>query len=172
MEIEGYGDEAPQTAAPEQTAVVVRVTGFSADRVERMVAEQLVEQMREAVREHAQRAVEEALAEQLGTLAKERLAAEIDRVFAEGWTKTGQYGEKVGTATLKDRISDLLNHHDRYNSNRRWLDELVAESVKAHLGGDFKNEIERAQASFRKQVDELLAGKIAEGLRNAFGLRG
>ena len=64
----------------------------------------------------------------------------------------------------------MINERDRYSSSRTWLEELVKKEVDAILKGPFADEVKAAQASFRKQVDELLTSKIVEGLRAALGL--
>lgn len=170
-----YEDEdgpSPEPVEVPKTAIVLKVVGWEAERVEAMVAEKIEEWVTQELRAQLGTKIEAAVEQATQSLVRDRLAVEIERVLAEGWQPTGEYGEAKGPKkTLKDRISDLLNHQDRYSSNRRWLDELIADHVRKVLSGPFAGEVEGAKASFRKQVDELLAGHIANGLRTAFGLR-
>ena len=168
------GDDGPTETPVEipKAAVVLSVTGYDADRVVGMVAEKLAEQADEHLRAAIEAKVTAEVERVCVAVCQERVQQELERVLAEGWTETDNYGSPKGTKkTLRDRIGDLLNYKDQYNSQRRWLDELVSNSVKASLGKDFLAEVEIAKMNFRKQVDELLSGNIAKGLRDAFGLR-
>ena len=163
--------QAAADAAKRPTSLVMKVEGWEADRLVDAVATRLLQGLDKRVQDAIDAKVEEVVGAALETIATDRIKEELEKVLKDGWTPTNEYGKATGPAkTLKDRIGELLQYHERYGSRERWLDACVTKAVQEHLGGAFGEEIAAARASFKKQVDDLLSGKIASGLREAFGL--
>lgn len=116
-------------------------------------------------------AVGEAVEKLVEKIGRERVGKEIDRVLAEGWVITNEYGEARGSATLKDRISQMLNATDRYSSNGTWLNQRVKEQVNEALHKDLKADIEGARNKFKAEVDAVLTATIREALAKNLGLK-
>ena len=121
-------------------------------------------------------AIESSVAEAVGAavekIGQKRIAAEIDKTLAEGWHTVNEYGEsRGGHRTLKDRIGEILNHHDRYGSSKRWMDELVKKRVDEVLAGELKPEIESAKQKFKSEVDSVLTGVIKKAVAEHFGVK-
>jgi hypothetical protein len=154
-----------------ERGVTLQITGYDVERIEALVVAKLADGYQKGLDKRGAVNVESVLTKALDAFIRDKMLVEAEKVLAEGWRKTDEYGSPKGEKLmLRDRISAAINIQDRYNNNRSWLDSLVREQVEKLLGAEFKREMEEAKASFRKQVDELLTGKIAEGLRGAFGL--
>lgn len=104
-----------------------------------------------------------------------RIADTIDEVLAVGWVKTDNYGNATGASLdLKGRINEIITEKKStgYNRESRTLAEkLVAEKVHEVLTRELNAEIEKARASLRSQLDAVVAGKVAETIKQALGLR-
>jgi uncharacterized membrane protein YheB (UPF0754 family) len=154
------------------TELTITIAGLQVDRIERDVAEQLTDRLRNGLDDKLTRMAEQALGSAVDSMMRERCKAELERVLEEGWRKTDTYGNAQGPkVTLRERIGEILLNKQSNYSSQHWLDETVKREVQSLLAGPFKEEIAKAQASFRVQVDSLLTGKIAEGLRKALGLQ-
>jgi hypothetical protein len=136
--------------------------------------------IKSAIRNEVAKAIERAVADSVSDaveaivekIGRERVGKEIDRVLAEGWPVTNEYGEAKGTnLTLKDRIGKILNMQDRYGSSQRWLDERVKAQVQETLNKDLKADIQAARDKFKTEVDAVLTATIREALAKNLGLR-
>jgi hypothetical protein len=114
-----------------------------------------------------------AVGEAVEKIGQKRIAAEIEKVLAEGWLTVNEYGESRGGVrkSLKDRIGEILNHKDHYSSRGRWIDELVKKQVDAALAGQLKPEIESARQKFKSEVDGVLTGVIKKAVAEHFGIK-
>src|SRR3990167_1377571 len=141
-----------------------------------VVAEDFI---RTAIDREVEKAIEAAVADAVGEavtalvdrIGQERIGREIERVMAEGWSRTNGYGERTGTATIKDRISELLNAQDRYSSNGRYIDETVKRMVQETLTKTLKADIDAARNKFKAEVDAVLTATIREALAKNLGLK-
>ncbi len=160
-----------QSVAPKR-----RVIPFAAEIDYEDVVERIVTQATYRLEEHLKTALNDAVERKVqaivsGVAAKEIQAA-VKKCLTEGWNRTDDYGAVKGTVTLKDRISELLNARDRYNSSQRWLDELVTKTAKDYLGDQFKKDIDAAREKLRAEIDGVTRAKLNEALRSALGLGG
>ena len=127
----------------------------------------LDEKIEEAVRSMVEAALDGAI--------KARIAEEVDRVLADGWVKTDEYGHpdvRAGKVTLKDRVNQALTRTANSSYDRRTqVDQLAADAIDRALKGPFGQEIEAARAKFKAEIDGLVAAKLNETIKSALGLR-
>ena len=116
-------------------------------------------------------AVGQAVDAQVERIGRERVGKEIERVMAEGWAITNEYGEARGTATIKDRISKILNAPDRYSGHGTYIDETVKRQVQETLNKTLKADIDAARNKFKAEVDAVLTATIREALAKNLGLK-
>lgn len=107
---------------------------------------------------------------------KARIAATVDEVLAEGWQRTDRYGNRQDAERLdlKARISEMLaeKKHDGFGRQPISLaEEVVQKTVEGVLTRELQNEIEKARTALRAQLDAVVAGKVAETIKTALGLR-
>jgi ribulose bisphosphate carboxylase small subunit len=114
--------------------------------------------------------IESAVAALVEQISREHIETAVRASIAEGWTITNEYGEARGKATLKDRISKILEHRDQYSSRGKWAENIVREETEKALKGELKAELDAARAQFRAEVDRVLQAKLAEALRLSLGL--
>jgi hypothetical protein len=160
-------------SATRDPKVIVQFMGLDAHRIEEMVADTLSRRVEKEVElvSRLRKLAADKLDDRVDDIVEERVRAEVTAILDEGWDVTDQYGARTGQrVTLRDRVGEILHKRDSYH-RKAWLDEKVEGCVKAIIDRDFSAEIEKAKTDFRKQADELLAGKIADMLRAALGLR-
>lgn len=136
--------------------------------------------IRQAIQGEVAKAVEQAVSDAVGEavsalvdrIGQERVGKEIQRVMAEGWPMTTEYGEARGpNVTIKDRISKILNAQDRYSQRGAYIDETVKRMVEETLKTTLKADIEAARNKFRAEVDAVLTATIREALAKNLGLK-
>lgn len=152
--------------------IVLTIDGYDAGRIEGAVVERLAAMYAKDLAQRGAVKVDKILSGALEIFIATKLGAAAESVLDEGWHRTDEYGVRTGNKiTLKDRIGEMLSKkNSNYSNSQSWIDRVVDEKVSALLTHTFKRELDEATSRFRKQVDELLAGKIAEGLRSALGL--
>lgn len=106
-----------EDATPEvpKTSIVMQVTGWEAERIEAQVSERLAEWAQDAIRKQLSNRIETAVENAMLELGRERIGQEVERVLAEGWTETDNYGSPKGPKkSIKDRISAkrFMDHED------------------------------------------------------------
>lgn len=134
------------------------------------VVSRISERVSERVDAEIETAVQAAVIGQVEKIGRSAIAKAVADVLAEGWPRTDSYGSVSGKATLKDRISELLNGRDRYNSSEKWLQELVKKTTEEYLKGEFKKDIDAAREKLRSEVDGVTRAKLNEALRTALGV--
>lgn len=129
--------------------------------------------MRKAVKRELDKLVTEGVKQQVFDVIRTELQKRVEKVLDSSWKKFDQYGQMKGSETLEGLVRKLLDQQaDTYNRGDTWLQRTIREEVTKRLSEkEFKVVWEGAQASFKKEVDEILKSKIATGLREAFGLR-
>lgn len=136
--------------------------------------------IRQAIQAEVSKAVEQAVSDAVGEavsalverIGQERVGKEIQRVMAEGWPVTNEYGEARGSSvTVKDRISKLLNSQDRYSGRGTYIDETVKRMVNETLDKTLKADIDAARNKFKAEVDAVLTATIREALAKNLGLK-
>ena len=129
-------------------------------------------QVEAAIERAVDDAVTDAVTKLVEGVGRERIGKEIERVMAEGWPMTNEYGEAKGTSvTVKDRISKILNERDRYNSNGTFIDQTVKRQVDETLNKTLKADIQAAKDKFKAEVDAVLTATIREALAKNLGLK-
>ena len=149
--------------------ITVELDEYRLGELAESAVERLVSQKIDAAIEAS---VSEAVGEAVERIGQKRIAAEIEKVLADGWQMVNEYGESKGTRkTLKDRIGEILNHTDRYGNGKRWLDGLVKERVNESLNSNFKGDIDAAREKFKTEVDSVLTGVIKKAISEHFGIK-
>jgi hypothetical protein len=103
-----------------------------------------------------------------------RVVSVVEKVMAEGWQKTDNYGSPSGPpVTLKDRVSEMLRAKDRYGNGTGtpYLDTKVAEEVNKVLNGELGKAIEEAKKKVRDTLDSAVMTKLQQALKEGLGLR-
>lgn len=115
--------------------------------------------------DRAKKAIDHTVREHLESAIGPRVAKVLD----EGWQTYSSFGEKTGVKKLPEFIAEWMKASSGYNCTN--LQSLIEKAISIKLDQAFSKEMEEAKQSFRAKVDQLLSGKIATGLREAFGLR-
>lgn len=165
------GEEVAHAA---KAAVVLRIEGYNAENIERMVADQIAEMFvkrhEDALRLRTEKAVDETVA----SVTEARIAAEVERLLSEGWTSYTEWGSVKSKATLQERLRGLFFEERSWGYNdpkRTWAEKIGAEILEKSLRDAFAKEIGAAQLRFREAVDLVIQSKLAESLKSALGLR-
>jgi hypothetical protein len=129
-------------------------------------------QVAKAIDSAVEDAVGEAVSALVEKIGRERIGKEIERVMAEGWSKTNQYGESTGVKlSIRDRIAMILNSRDSYSGRDSYIDETVKRQVHETLNKDLKTDIQAARNKFKAEVDAVLTATIREALAKNLGLK-
>lgn len=139
--------------------------------VEDYVRMAIAREVEKAVERAVSDAVGQAVATLVEKIGRERVGKEIERVMVEGWTMTNSYGEAHGTATIKDRISKILNGKDSYSGRDSYIDETIKRQVQETLTKTLKADIDAARNKFKAEVDAVLTATIREALAKNLGLK-
>jgi hypothetical protein len=136
--------------------------------------------IRAAIERSVESTVDEAVKEAVGAavatavdrISRERITKEVERVMAEGWSTTNNYGESTGVRmSIKDRIGKILNGRDSYSGRDSYIDETVKRQVQEALNKDLKGDIGAARDKFKAEVDAVLTATIREALAKNLGLK-
>lgn len=139
---------------------------------EEFIRQAIDSQVEKAVEHAVSDAVSEAVTALVDKIGQARIAKEIERVMAEGWPMTNEYGEARGSSvTIKDRISKLLNSQDRYSGRGTYIEETVKRQVDETLNKTLKADIDAARNKFKAEVDAVLTATIREALAKNLGLK-
>jgi hypothetical protein len=162
--------------------ITLTIEGYESGQIEDRVAQLLADRFEkdlsgkiaDLVHAHVQTALQE--------VTTAALQAEVDKVIAEGWHKTGSYGERGPHVTFADRINEhLFGKADSYGSKTR-LDKALEEALERGLhgtpnragfrsGGALQPIIDDAQKRFRELVDNTMTEKLQQTMREALGLK-
>ncbi len=154
-----------------EDTLVVSVTGYDADRMERMLASFLQQQVSEETQKRIRDTVAKQVDHCVGEITTNLLRAEVEAIVAEGWRETDTYGDATGrTITLRQRVAKTLDGRDQY-SRERHLDKLFTETLNAALRKELAEELQAARTAFRAKVDAVLNAKLHEALRDSLGLK-
>lgn len=136
---------------------------------------QLADDLRKSINAKISDLAENAVRECFDSAIKERIAATVDEVLEAGWVKTDGYGNPKGERTdLKGRINEVITEKKshRYGQPEHTLaDRLVVAKVEELFHGELGKEVEAARLKLRQQLDTVIAGKFAETLKSAMGIR-
>lgn len=134
----------------------------------------LARQMKEALEQRIDELAAEQVRDCFDEIIKARIVAAVDEVLAEGWRRTDEYGNPRGDKLdLKGRISEHLTKHQSGGYGREartFVDELVHKTVESVFTRELQGELEKARKSLRAQLDAVVAGKVAETIKQALGL--
>lgn len=159
----------PPKIEPRPTDIQVAFT-VSADSVEKAILSWVPSLVQKHYTKSVEDTVTSAVHDLVAEIARDEIAAAVKSVLAEGWKRTNEYGEARGVASLKDRISELLNGRDRYGDSAKWVEKVVKEETQAALKGELAKEIEAARVKLRAEVDQVTRAKLNEALRSALGV--
>ena len=114
--------------------------------------------------------------EQFDAVIKGRIGATVDAVLVEGWPVTDGYGNaRVSQRVdLKGRISEALTekHGDGYSKPKLTIvEQLIRDEVSRLFSREFNAEVEEARKVLREQLGSAVAGKFAETIKAALGIR-
>jgi hypothetical protein len=149
--------------------ITVSLDEYRLEELAEGAIERLVSQKIDAAIESS---VAEAVGEAVERIGQKRIAAEIDKVLAEGWQTVNSYGESTGRhKSLKDRIGEILQHKDQYSSRGVYIDEVIKRRVDEALAKDLKGDIDAAKQKFKSEVDSVLTGVIKKAVAEHFGIK-
>lgn len=140
----------------------------------RLIEHTIDDAIRAAVKKQLAELIDKRAAKVIDDVVQEMVRPRIELLLNEGWHTYGSYGSPGPRVTLAQCIADWFKagNSDSYNRNsERAIGAIITNAISAHLKSGFDKEMADAQKQFRARVDELLSGKIAEGLRAALGLR-
>lgn len=145
--------------------------------VVRAAADQLIRDRYETIAESFEEAMNAAIssiiASRVASVADEAIRDGVQKVLAEGWARTNEYGEFIRGGekeTLKSRIGQLLARqcsaeHPSNLPSEPYVARIVREEVRRALETDFRKDSEMLRGHFREQLTAGLAKKIAEMLK-------
>ena len=127
-----------------------------------------------AVSQRITKIADEVVRQHFDDTIRERIAAAVDTVLAEGWYESDGYGGRRGDRIdLKARINVAMTAQrgDSYSRKPSILQERIDEAVKATLDKEFEPVIKQARETLRKQLDAAVMTKVTETVKAALGLR-
>lgn len=143
------------------------------DRVYRKTS--LAKSMETRIQTRIDQIAEEAIRAHFDEAIKARIVETVDKVLAEGWQVTNQYGEARGPKVdLKARITELLTKPANDGFGGKAVTEIerqVKKAVDEGLAKELGKEVEAAKKSLRAQLDSAVNGKLAEAVKAAMGIR-
>jgi hypothetical protein len=152
--------------------IVLTLTGYEQDSIERRIAELLREQARERLDELLTAEIERAVHVAVRTLTETLIAKEVQRVLEEGWTKTDEWGEPKKKLTTRERINAYFSENvGGYNQKITRLEKLTAELLDKQMRGDLGEVLKEAKAKFRAAIDGAMKVRLQTVLADALGLQ-
>lgn len=152
---------------PEKAEVTVTVY---AAQMQTEILRQVAAQVTALFKAEVSKAVTATVAKLVEDISREQIADAIRAILAEGWNITDEYGGPKGKASLKDRLSKMLNQQDRYSSHGAWAERIMREETEKALRGDIQKEIDAAKAKLTNEVDAVIKAKLSEVMRKALGV--
>jgi len=147
-------------------------------RIESDVAGRLEYQMGDALDRVLREKVAGAVEDQIATIVREKVEPMVVEAIERGWAEHTRWGDPTGKrVTLKERVDELLRKKGDRGSigvnrgSKTLLEDVATQVITATLEKEMKQELADAKKAFRQQVDDILAGKLTEALRDAVGLR-
>lgn len=119
------------------------------------------------IKETVDQMVSDAIDQQI----RDTIAASVAKIVEEGWQTTDEYGRVTGTRTLKSIVLDSLTRKGGDYNRQTIADKVAEETIRKALHESFGAEIKRAQETFRKEIDNVVAAKLTESIKTALGLR-
>jgi hypothetical protein len=105
-----------------------------------------------------EKAIKAAIEDRMKALADEALRPIVEGLVANGWPKTNSYGERNGTVTLQQRVTDVLFPSNNYDSpSQKIMREVLEKELKGELGA--------VLAKVKLKLAETLEGDILDRLR-------
>ena len=167
-----YSDNEENPVANEsvaaKTSLILKIEGYSAERVEADIAARLVAEIRADVRSELKKQAELAIAQEVRQSIAAVVMDALTESIKEGWQETNSWGEPNGERkSLKDRVSACISST---RESRRNLEETFQRVLDALLKEHFADDLAKMKAAFRQQIDKTLQVELQQGIRKAFGL--
>lgn len=158
--------------APDPMTVTFDVKGWDEDRLVSYVAEQVQAHAHDRIEQAITERVEKALDAKLVEVLEGRLASMVDKLLAEGWHETGEWGTRGNLVTFRDRVANVLSKRTNdFGRNTSFVGKIVAGEASRMIRGDCRNAVDEALVKFKAEVDETLQAGLRESLRKGLGLK-
>lgn len=158
----------------DETSITITLNGFREQHIVAAVAGSLVERHSDEIDRIVRERIDGALTSLLDGEIKEQITARVKVAVEEGFDETNHYGEWTGKRiSLRERIAKLLTekHREGYQGPEETIVERLArKTIEESLAGAFNDEIAEARKRLRAALDNALAQKVAEALRQELRL--
>lgn len=159
----------PPVALPLPEKAELSITVYAA-QMQAEIVRQIAAQVKALFAATVKETVTSTVATLVEEISREQIAEAIRGVLADGWAITDEYGGAKGRASLKDRLSKMLNQHDRYSGHGAWAERIMREETDKALRGDIQKEIEASKAKLIAEVDAVIKAKLGDVLRKTLGV--
>lgn len=167
-----YDDE-PEWKEPvtEQIPLKIEVTGWTLDGLLEVVARRTQELAQKKIDYAIDKIVTRAVQDAVDSEIAKRVAPVVDKILADGWAVTDDYGRSKGVKSVKDYVLDKLAARDPYNGSNTMIEKRMGEMLSQLIDRALQQDIEAARKKLREQLDGVVASKVAETIKNAIGLK-
>jgi hypothetical protein len=105
-----------------------------------------------------EKSIKAAIEDRMKALADEALRPIVEGLVANGWPRTNSYGERNGTITLQQRVTEVLFPNSNYDSpSQKIMREVLDKELKGELGA--------LLTTVKLKLVEMLEGDILDRLR-------
>jgi histone H3/H4 len=175
--------EPEESAAPEKGDTVAGTVSVQVGRDEiiKLVAERFYANIADTrdARNAMNAAVEKTLTRMIKKAAEERINAICDAeihkavgdMFANGWSKTDQYGNPKGTVTVKQVVIDNLTSKGDSHYDKSFVQKSSAELFERLLKQEITPHVEAAKAQLKALLDKTVAESLKKALLEGAGLK-
>lgn len=140
---------------------------ISYDRISRMVAESI----REDLDSKLQKMVEKEIGKAIHAVTEKKLGAALDKIIADGWDQTSCLGERTGKKiTIGGLVLEKIQGKDGYDKSTL-VDRIVATKFDSALKTELQPIVEEAKKKFRASIDNIMQTKLQAVLKESLGLK-
>jgi hypothetical protein len=171
-------EDAPvMPGTPAERPLTTTITGYDAERVERLLVAHLAEQMTKSALDVIRSEARALAVERVKAVCGEMIDAETRRIVEAGWDEVKPWGERTGERfTVRSYLMKYLTtetYDDRssnYGPRHTPVDRAIKTAIEAVFSREFQAEIDAARKRLRKALDDDLAARLASTIKGALGL--
>lgn len=145
-------------------------TLLESDEYESPTGKTLRTRIAEALESQAQKRMLQIVEEETRRYTSEHVRKLLDDIFAEGVTRTNEYGENRRVVPWKEFVMSCFTGRDAYGSQKPTLEKIATDAAQSLLREQLAPVFAELVEKVRAQVDDILGARVKEAMRKAAGL--
>lgn len=140
------------------------------DEYESPTGKTLRTRIAEALESEAQKRMLRIVEEETRRYTNEHTRKILDGIFAEGVTRTNEYGENRRVIPWKEFVVSCFTGRDSYGQTKTTLEKIATEAAQSLLREQLAPVFAELVEKVRAQVDDIIGNRVKEAMRKAAGL--